>query len=41
MHITQQEHAFILRGLYPESYLKFIVKEEWFEKMFSKVSKHF
>ena len=30
-----------MRGVYPETYIKFIVREEWFEKMFFKVSKHF
>jgi hypothetical protein len=40
-HLTQQEHAFILRGLYPESYIKFILREEWYEKMFKNVSTHF
>jgi len=29
-HLTLQEHAFILRGGYPESYIKFIQREDWF-----------
>jgi hypothetical protein len=40
-HLTQSEHAFILRGAYPESYIKFIHREEWFEKMNKTMQKYF
>lgn len=41
IHLTQSEHAFVLRGDYPESYIKFIQREEWFEKINQQMSKHF
>ena len=41
IHLTQSEHAFVLRGDYPDSYIKFIQREEWYEKLSSAMSKHF
>lgn len=39
--LKQHEYNFVLRGGYPDSYLKFIWKEDWFLSMNQKVSKRF
>jgi len=40
-HLTMQEHAFILRAGYPESYIRFIKREDWFLAIKKQLKGHF